>query len=401
MTTLNIVAASDIHEERYEDDDESEAFPKYQHIRDLVRSERADALILHGDYFDEQQEVMPVLRVRQQGVARLNRWVDSADQGLIELYGAIMQFGGMEGIRRTLDDPGSDPGMRKELEAIVKMTAGRGPEIEAVARKYKGLVEFSQRWTDADIVDLKKELAEENVYRFRRLDQILGQAGCPVYAVRGNWETDAVLEYKWQNLKFLEKSGVVDIKGVKIAGVPNWYEAPAPLATSGFYKNREQDPAFGGNRGGLDQEFEHLLFKNGTEQEKMGWTMARQIPTRFLAKNPVWNRLKDEPKIDVIVTHKGPDELATEGEGQAMKNYGSGIGLAVAIATKKPSVVIAGHIHGKSKVVHQPISEDHAYQGVRTSNEEFFGMTIDTDSKRIVKMDKFRWPKEVVYKKAA
>jgi Icc-related predicted phosphoesterase len=389
MGYVSLLVASDIHEDTYEPTEDSESFPKYRHLRELAKGR--DAVVLHGDYWDENMEVLPVMRAKAKASARLGRWVDQNDERAVELYAAIKSHGGLDKIKESILDPGTPDALRTDLEAVVKMSVGRERELERIERKYGSLIAFNNRWTKADMADLKKELKDEMFYRLSALDNILGKIGCPVYGVRGNWETDYVVDHKWKNLKWLEKEGVVNVKGLRIAGAQNWYEAPAELALEGFYEKAEHDPAWGGNRGLADNEFEKSVVP-----DDMQFIDEGRIPPRFLENNEVWKRLNDK-NFDVLFTHKGPHELVAEEKDGELKNYGSGIGLEGVIRKVKPSIIVAGHIHGKGKVFRTRLSNDYVYQAVRTSNEEFFDMKIDTSTKQIVDMTKYRWPDEVSF----
>lgn len=362
---VRILTASDIHETEYEDSEETRSFPKLRHICDIANYRGVDGIFLNGDYVGNQKvgspELIPVMRVNNESTERFKRWVDYENREVLEIYSEVLQLGGINSVRRAINEGALPSKLVEALKTLLKDAERVESKFEDVEREYAPIIDFNERWTKADIDDLKKKLKEKAFSNYREMDRALGSAKCPVYAVRGNWETDFFYEYPWKNLKILEKQGVVDVKGVKFAGAPNFHEYISHLGSS-FYEKAEKDPV--------------------------------QPDLENIQNNPVINRLFDKD-FDVLMTHKGLHQLAEEGG----NDLGSGFGLGLVVKQKRPSVIVGGHVHN-SKTLYQPVTEDYGYQGIRTSDEEFFEMDISPETKKVVQMQKYKWSDDVKYKAA-
>jgi len=391
MALLKILQASDIHETS------NKTLDKYQYIRDAANQNKVDAVILNGDLF-YKQESHRVMRVQHESMERLMGWVNSKDRSLLELHQQVEILGGPRGLLETINSPElEDEDVRKAYTKLLKKYEMKYEQIKVAIERNSTAINYSDKLVKKEIAKLKPEIDKQTEKRFKRLDKILGQIKAPVYFVRGNWETDNFYDFKWKNAKILEKEGVVDIKGVKFAGAPNWYERLSDMPKE-FYEKMEKDIPWGGHTGA----FEQLLEAEGTAEEKEQWENGT-VPSSFAQRTAPFQRLKDK-QFDVLVTHKGPHNLATE-RAKRM-HYDSGIGLEALVRhVARPKVILGGHIHGKGLTLRQPVYEDYSYQGVRSSDEVFYVLDIDTDSKQIVPNGilPYKWKdhEKVVYDKAA
>ncbi len=386
MGYARILQASDIHES------DSYNLPKYKHIRDLANRERVDAVVLAGDFFGAQ-ELKPILQVHNEGVARLMDWIPRKDRYVMELGLEVKLSGGIDHIKADINSPETDTDSKKELETLAKRYDKNKTAIEAAQSKYARHVAFNKKWMDDEIQEVRKELDKDVFYRCKRLDKVLEGINCPVYAVRGNWETDRFAKYNWKKMKFLEKGDVVNLKGIRIAGAPNWYEQLARMPDED-YKDMEEDIAWGGNTYASSKAFDIFIEKHGSPQDKQIWNEHRLAPEAFLRENAPFNRLVGQ-EIDLLVTHKGPHNLAVEGR----KNYGSGVGLEAIVRLAQPKIITGGHIHGKGLAGKLKVDDEYSYQFVRTSDEVMTVLNIDTETKEIAQngVQVFRWPDTVRY----
>jgi Icc-related predicted phosphoesterase len=388
--TLRILQASDIHET------DSKDLPKYRHIRDLANNESVDAVILNGDFFFNQ-EVNKVAMVQNKASNRIMGWVDSKDRRWMISGQQVRDYGGIKRLKQESESSEVNAEYKIQLDKIINSYEKNKTKIDAVEAKYANLVKFNNKLFNKELVKVKREINAAAEKRFKRLDKVLQGIKAPVYFVRGNWETDNFVDYKWKKPKLLEKEGVVDIKGVKFAGAPNWYERLGRMPDD-MYQKMEREPATGYRKAICD--FEEGLLSCETDQEK------QEYVEHVIAQSPVFKRLGGK-QFDVLVTHKGPHSLAYE---QAKnKHFGSGVGLEEVIQTAQPKIILAGHIHGKGLVMRQskdeayPMAQNYSYQGVRSSDEVLYLMDIDTNSKEIMKngIQPYRWQSDKVYYKAA
>ncbi|MCX6708699.1 MAG: metallophosphoesterase [Candidatus Woesearchaeota archaeon] len=369
---VRILNVSDTHS-----DDPS----KFKYIVDVANSQRADVVIHAGDVLG-QKELHRYAVVYHEGNDRFMDWLPSEHRHIMRVDLEVKQNGGIDAIKEASDED-------KDLQVLAERYDIYKPQIDALTKRYKSLGEFNAAWTKRDIERASKKLDEEMFYVFARLDNALGGCKCPVYFVRGNWDTDRFMNYKWKNLKFL--NGVVNVKGINVAGAPNWNEVVHPIPGSD-YKNRETDLMFGGDQPGSN-EFKDWVKKEATLKELANLENRNEIPPRLLNKLSVYNRLKDK-KIDYLVCHKGPSFLATEKKiikkKEELVNYGSGIGLEQIIRDSKPTVISAGHIHGKSRIGRF----DDGGQYVCTSDKAFTVSDIDAVTKQVVAngIKVFRFP---------
>lgn len=381
--TLRILQASDIHEEN------SKSLDKYKYLRDIANQQGAEIVFLNGDLF-LTQELVRVQRVQQKASMRMMRWTDSSDRSTMGLYETVKRNGGMEGMLNVINSPELEEEKREEMKKLFKTVQRNIPKINAMLHKYENLMKFNDKLLKKDMEKVKEEINKKAGERFKRLDRILSEIKAPVYFVRGNWETDNFVNYDWKKPKILEKQGVVDIKGVKFAGAPNVYEILPGM--QGFY-TYERDFA----HGGYTQQFENLIEEQGTDEEREQWENG-VIPQRFVEETETYNRLKGK-QFDVLVTHKGPHRLAIDQDKGI--EAGSGIGLEAVISQVKPKVIMAGHMHGKGFLIKEQLGP-YSYQGVRSSDETFYVLDMDTNSKQISPNGvlPYRWAKEVKYKAA-
>ncbi len=386
--TLRILQASDIHET------DSKDLPKYKHIRDLANNECVDAVILNGDFFFNQ-EVNKVAMAQNKASNRIMGWVDSKDRKWMIAGQQVRDYGGIKRLKQESESSEVNAEHKMQLDKIINSYERNKSKIDATEAKYSNLVKFNNKLLNKELAKVKTEINAAAEKRFKRLDKVLQGIKAPVYFVRGNWETDNFVDYKWKKPKLLEKEGVVDIKGVKFAGAPNWYERLGRMPES-FYEKMEKDIPWGGYTG----KFESLLEQEGTAQEKEMWENGF-VPPRFAEMTDSFKRLYNK-QFDVLVTHKGPHSLAFEKSKNT--HYDSGIGLeAIVKHVVRPKIILGGHIHGKGLVLREQIEQDYSYQGVRSSDEVLYVMDIDTNSKEIVKngIQPYRWQSDNVTYKAA
>ncbi len=369
---VRILDVSDTHS-----DDSS----KFKYIVNVANSQRADAVIHGGDVLG-QKELHRYAMVYHESNDRFMGWLPSEHRHIMRVDLEVKQNGGIDMIK-ALSDENDDLQILAERYDIYK------PQIDSLKKRYASLREFNDAWTKRDIERASKKNDEEMFYVCARLDNVLDNCKCPVYFVRGNWDTDRFVKYKWKNLKFL--SGVVNINGVNVAGAPNWNEQVPPIPDSD-YKGREKDLMFGGNYSEHSREFEARMNEELVREENRELT-REEIIKKILNDNPVYTRLKGK-RIDYLVCHKGPGALATEvkikNNEPKLVNYGSGIGLESILRSAKPKVISAGHIHGKCRVGRMK----NAYQYVGTSDKAFTVSDIDAVTKQIVAngVRVFRYP---------
>ncbi|MEM3154553.1 MAG: metallophosphoesterase [Candidatus Woesearchaeota archaeon] len=373
---LRILQASDIHEEK-------RTLDKYLYIRDIANQHCVDAIVLNGDFFFTQ-ELEIVERERANATQRFMRWVDYADRKLLKLYMEVSGFGGIERLKETIKSPELDDESKNKFKELARKYEQNKARIDGFEAQYESLINFNNKLLCKDLKKVQDEINREAQERFRRLDKIFSQCRAPVYMVRGNWETDNFYGYKWEHAKILEKSDIVNIKGVRFAGAPNWYERLARMPDE-MYQHAEIEPATGYGKALMD--FDIGLLQCKTDEERQAYVQ------NVLLESQVFRRL-DGKQFDVLVTHKGPHSLAAEGD----NHYGSGIGLETIINVVKPKIILAGHVH-KSLILRENVSPDYSYQGIRTSDDTFYVLDIDTNTKEIVNNGilPYKWVEDVKY----
>ncbi|VVB80950.1 Calcineurin-like phosphoesterase superfamily domain protein [uncultured archaeon] len=345
---------------------------KFEYVVNVANDEHVDAVIHKGDVRG-RSEVRAYAQVHHEGVARFLGWLPSEHRRIVIVGIEVGQQGGIERVKAL-----------SEEDDAFKVLAGRydhcQSQIQSLNRRYKSLSEFNDGWIKRSLEKTSKELDEERFYVCARLDNVFSECRCPVYLVDGNWDTDRFMKFKWKHLKFL--NGVVNVKGINVAGAGNWNETVSPIPDSD-YTLREKDLMFGGNQSEAGREFESWLDEKGTDEENEAWFNQGVIPQRILSDNSVFSRLKGK-RIDYLACHKGPHILSTEKKiikkKETLVNYGSGIGLEAIISSKKPKIITAGHIHGKCRVGRYG---DH-YQYIGTSDQVFTVADIDAVTKQIV-----------------
>lgn len=369
---VRILNVSDTHS-----DDPS----KFKYIVKVANSQRADAVVHAGDVLGKREQHRYAI-VYHESNDRFMDWLPSEHRHIMRVNLEVEQNGGIDAIKEASDE-------NKDLQVLAERYDIYRSQIDALNKRYKSLGEFNDAWTKRDLEKASKKLDKEMFYVFARLDSALSGCKCPVYFVRGNWDTDRFMNYKWKNLKFL--SGVVNVKGINVAGAPNWNEKVPPIPKSD-YKNMEEDLMSGGNYSEHSREFETRMNKELLREENQKLTYEK-IVQKILDGNAVYKRLKGK-KIDYLVCHKGPGFLATEKKiikkKEEQVNYGSGIGLEHIIRGSKPKVISAGHIHGKCRIGRF----DDGGQYVCTSDKAFTVADVDAATKQVVAngVQIFRFP---------
>ena len=367
---VRILNVSDTHS-----DDPS----KFKYIVNVANSRRADAVIHAGDVLGNREQHRYAV-VYHESNDRFMDWLPSEHRHIMRVNLEVEQNGGIDAIKEASDED-------KDLQVLAERYDIYKPQIDSLKKRYKSLSEFNAAWTNRDIERASKKLDEEMFYVFARLDTALGGCKCPVYLVRGNWDTDRFMNYKWKNLKFL--NGVVNVKGINVAGAPNWNELVPPIPKSD-YEGREKDLMFGGNYSEHGREFEARMEEELVREENQELTREK-IVQKILDDNAVYTRLKDK-KIDYLVCHKGPSFLATEKKiikkKEELVNYGSGIGLNEILRSAKPKLISAGHIHGKCRIGRADC------QYIGTSDKAFTVADINPVTKQVVAngINVFRYP---------
>lgn len=366
---MKIGVASDLHDESY---------AKYQHVRDTFNAQGVDAAFFYGDFF-KHWEARRVERAKMRGEHRFLGWLDNGDRRLISQYSAVAMYGSVDRARMALDELEGDA--RTELEDAIQTYENNREDITDALDRNRDLAEFNERLLTRELERVREKLNEESFYRWAKLDKIFGEINAPVYITPGNWETDNFMEYDWQNATML-LDNVATVNGVRFAGVPNVYEQLAILPAEWYsWLDDWHDPATGGESQ-AGREFDMMVLREGTPEEKQAFFREGRVPLRFVENNPVYNKLKDK-EFDWLVSHKEPHTLPKEGA----TRYGSGMGLELvltdALEQDRLKGVVYGHRHGDGHAYRQEFNDGKSYQAIHTTDTDFKVLDIDEVSKEI------------------
>lgn len=348
-------------------------FSKFQYVKDIANAEKVDGVLCGGDFLDDP-DLNPIMQIKENRMRDLIQWI--GDDGYLVGVGLqVLRSGGIEQLKNS---------KKPELMKLARTYSTYQSEIESAIEKYANRIKMNDMWTAAEIKEAQKDIDIDNRLRCYALDEILGKIKCPVYAVRGNHDFDHLVNFKWKNLKFLDD--VADVKGLKIAAAPNWYETLGEAPES-YYEKMEKDMSYDGNSGNLSREYNDLVedLKRKYPEE----IVKKIILTQILPGLSAYKRLNGK-QFDVLLTHKGPHELATQKIEDKMVNFGSGVGLETIIHQARPKTIFAGHVH-VPLVVNQRVSDDYSYHGLRGSPEEFFVGYFDEKTKSLAEFQRHRW----------
>jgi len=339
MGTATFLQVSDIHTK--------ENLQEIKSVAELANSiENLDAVLCAGDLFDGWyhaelvQQAQESQKKAQDNLSEEEKEFlqDKSKQVMLQVHELVQKHG---------EDVFSQLNAEEEQKEFLKQEYEANKEIiEKVSGKLQQLNEAV------------KTLEEKITTHINGADQIIGEINSAFYMVRGNHDVDSV--YSMKNVHFLDKTGSIEIKGLKIAGAPNTDERIPQLA-DGFYKSLEID----------------IFDKDGFIKEK-----GEDVYQKLLDDLPIAKRLKNA-EIDILVTHKGLHEMAigTDRNGEP-HNYGYGRALEKIVKKKKPAVILGGHVHGRGYIV-----QKRGYQGIRSSDQRAYTLHVDTETKKVSKID--------------
>jgi len=370
---VRIATLSDPHGGKDDDD----PFAKFYHFRDWANYKNADVAVINGDFWHDQQQKRIERRLRE-GEARLVEWADADDRRYLRLLVTVQQAGGVKGLQAQIDEL-DDNEIRKELEFKIKQWNKYEPELEQVAKKYKSLVAFNDKWTEDDIDKEIEKMERDAGYRWRKLDSILGEMNAEVYVTTGNWETDidrAQME-RLEHAQILDGK-VAECKGFRFGGAPATYEAVSMLPQDRFYRWMEEwhDPAMGATQDGLGREINNLV-ETLQRQGKLRDVDKQLLDEYNIVPRGVLELLYQDNKtmqsyigedVDAFFFHKGVGDAAGQrskkknGASKEWVNFGWGVGAQEVVkeqlARGRNITTFGGHLHGK---------EGHAFK-----QEQFF-----------------------------
>lgn len=346
MTKLFV--ASDLHGE----------LEKYEALVSHTNSSDIDAVVINGDFVNKTDPETGYDFVRVIGERRF-KYVSNKER--------IQEFAQLSQIVSTIESNLQElDGDKEKLARLIVQGDRLEDKVKVVL--LDALENHDENISKLEILgpEVEKEEAE-NIQRglleavkyiedkVKSVDEVLGKSKKPVYGVAGNHDPNFVYEIM-KHVKFLDKTGSVDIKGVKIAGNPS---------TSEFLRGFE----------GLEQLYDHLYNYPGVKDENV---------SEFLKENPVDNtdlyqRLKDEP-IDVLFLHKGVGDKMAPGQ----NGYDP---VAYKLVKEKRVPVFCGHFHDSL------ISNVNDILGIRSGPDIAYEVDIDAESKRINYIDVYRFVK--------
>jgi len=363
---VKLLQASDIHEE------DDVGLPMYHNLVELSNSENVDIALLLGDYFGEQD--LRLAKQHQQKIAQeIQNLLPEEVHHDITLHSIIEeQLGGLERAKSLLDSPEAPPEAKKQLVEYIEQYEARKDHIPASLAQVKKHEPTIQKYNEVMTADISNKAAQ----RYVRLDKVVAKFNAEVLGTRGNWELDPI--YGMKNIHFVEKKPVTH-KGLSFAAAPNWYEALANIPKE-LYQLAEHDPV-------SPQQMVEFIAQHGSEEDvntyinnvKAGDKLG--VPESVKALLPVYRRLKGV-KADILLTHKGPGWMATQGD----KDYGSGMGLEMIMEEMKPKIVLGGHIHGRGLS-----SDEEVWHGVRSSDHRVYITHVDNQTKIIEQIDVYHW----------
>ncbi|GEM_PF-2661656 len=346
-------------------------FSKFGYVRDVAKAEKVDGVLCGGDFLDDFDlpNMQAVYHGRHSDLVKL---IPEKDSYCLDLDWKVENSGGYEKLLMS-----GNAGLMRLAQGYAFFQS----DIISAKQRNADRLKMNEVYIEISLNNVRKKLEPSNRLRCAVLDKIFGEMNCPVYAVPGNHDVDSFVNYDWKNLKFLDD--IADVKGLKIAAAPNWYE----LAGVPFdFKGMEQDIFHGGNVGEKSHELDDILNylrQQYPEQE------VRELINQQIASTSVFQRLYGK-QFDVLLTHKGPHSFATETRNEGILNFGSGAGLEAIIEQAKPKTILMGHVH-VPLVATQKVSDDYSYQGLRGSPNEFFVDYFDDNTKHLAKFESHKW----------
>jgi len=375
---MKVLQGSDFH---FKDEQDLEA--RVKAMADLAAKEQVDAAFLLGDFFNDQaQEYAGFWQLRKEEEQRMKSLPKDAVNDY-QMFVQIQQLGGPEKLMQLLQSGQLNKNDAQGVTQLLQQFQQRGPHLEDSLKTMKEFLQWRQ--------DAYKQSSEAMLtyakQQYETLNDALEAFDVPLLGVRGNHDFDGVYE-TLSNITFVEKTGGVDLNGLVIQAAPNVYEQVGP---GEVYKTLERDLAT--HPQDLQMIVQYIAQKDGEGEAKKYVEQVQSgnpydVPEYIKEMIDTYKRLKGK-QGDVLLTHKGPDQLAKQGD----RDYGSGIGLHHIIKEMDPSIILGGHIHDDGA-----FDDSHGYQGLRSSDKVVYINHIDTDSKRIVAIDVYKWEdKELIY----
>ena len=203
---------------------------------------------------------------------------------------------------------------------------------------------------------------EESRRVYKSMDQIFSQFNTGVYGLPGNH--DPATFYEMRNIQKIDKTGSFNVEGISFLGSVNSYELIIGLPRLLF-------PHLS-----IDLTKEHIK-QIAENYERIGAGKKEKIVEELLKNLPEYNRIMQN-EFDYLLTHKGVEEMAMEGN----RNCGAGEGISRAINQKRNSIkaVLGGHIHNHN------VWNTNGLLKIRSSNNIFYEIDINENDKKIDKL---------------
>lgn len=378
MVVVKVLQGSDFH---FKDDEDLEA--RVHAMAQLADKAQVDAAFLLGDFFNDQaQEYAGFWQLRQEEQDRMKS-LPKETVNDYQLFVQVQQLGGPEKLVQLLQSGQLNETDAQSVMQLLQQFEQRGPHLKESLKPMQEFMEWRKKAYD----ESSEKMLEYAKQQYQTLNAALESFNVPLLGVRGNHDFDGAYEIL-SNITFVEQTGGVNLKGLIVQAAPNVYEHMGPQEV---YKTLERDLAT--HPQDLQMILQQIAQKDGEDAAKEYMKKVKSgnpydVPEHIKEVIDTYKRLQGKPG-DILLTHKGPDELAKQGD----RDYGSGIGLYHIIQEMEPSIILGGHIHDDGAY-----DDSHGYQGLRSSDKVVYINHIDTDTKKLVAIDIYKWDdKELVY----
>lgn len=353
MAILRIAQFTDIH------DTVKDKFWKTKAIRKFLRSKHADVACLGGDFVeaDVYRKELNSGGIKQKISKAISEILSEEETTLLiasEEISPYLADNSIEDIKRYFRESEQDEKSRM-MHTLAEIYSQNQERIE----KSKSKFERAKRMLSEISSTAERRAVEKAAIDIKSIDDILEDVDVPMLGVLGNH--DPGLTYQiLKKVKWLDKEKPVTIRGVKFAGARNLTQYDKAIESAIYYAGIEFEKAVNPDK----------LDKILREREK------EQV---FANISPDYNRLSEE-KFDVFLTHKGFDGYAANKQSQ----FPFSIPLRE-LLLKNKALLLCGHIEDYGLI------GSREFQGLRTTRDLFYVVGYDSDKKRAVYVDIYKW----------
>lgn len=354
---VKLTVTSDLHGEE----------AKYLALVEHANQSDTNAVVVNGDFLDEldqergfkYQESMSKIKFKY--ISDKERFDEAIKLAHIvqRIEANITQLGSKEKLAElVISNNKLDDKIKEELLLAVQNHESNKSRLEKLS---KDIEEQEGDNLEKGEKESIKSFQEQTRKDIKSIDDILAGSQKPVYGVAGNH--DPALVYEMKNVRFLERTKTVNIKGLRIAGNPSTYELPM----------------------GLPQELYSHLDRHGAMSDKDAEAVLLEKKIEELES---YQRLKDE-EIDVLCLHKGVgNKMTSEKSGYDPVAYRL-------VKEKRIPFILCGHFHSGL------IARANDILGIRSGPDTVYEVDINPETKQVNYIDIYKFVRIGQEKKAA